>query len=70
MWERNKDSDKDIAHTATMVDCAVIMDDATCRSMLVSTLMIYEDFVATGDAIFDKVVSAGDDLGLDRDNFH
>ena len=70
MWERSKDSDNDIAHTSTMVDCAIIMNDTTCRSMLMGTFMIDENFVGSSDSIFDKVVSSGDDLGLDRNNFH
>ena len=70
MWERSKDSDNDIAHTSTMVDCAIIMNDTTCRSMLMGSFMIDEDFIGSSDSIFDKVVSSGDDLGLDRNNFH
>ena len=70
MWERSKDSDNDIAHTSTMVDCAIIMNDTTCRSMLMGTFMIDENFIGSSDSIFDKVVSSGDDLGLDRNNFH
>ena len=70
MWERSKDSDNDIAHTSTMVDCAIIMNDTTCRSMLVGTFMIDENFIGSSDSIFDKVVSSSDDLGLDRNNFH
>ena len=53
-----------------MVNCAIIMNDTTCRSMLMGTFMIDENFIATGDSIFDIVFSAGDDLGLDRNNFH
>ena len=70
MWERSKDSDKNIANATTVVDCAVIMDDTSSRSVLMGTFMIDEDFIATCDSVFDKVVSAGDDLGLDRDDFH
>ena len=70
MWEGSKDSDKDVAHTSTMVNCTIIMNDTTCRSMLMGTFMIDENFIATGDSVFDKVVSSGDDLGLDRNNFH
>ena len=69
MWERSKDSDKDIANATTMVDCAVIMDDTSSRSVLMGAFMIDEDFIATCDSVFDKIVSAGDYLGLDRDDF-
>ena len=70
MWEGSKDSDKDVAHTSTMVDCTIIMNDTTSRSMLMSTFMIDENFIATGDSVFDIVFSASDDLGLYRNNFH
>ena len=53
MWERSKDSDKDIANAATMVDCAVIMDDTSSRSVLMGAFMIDEDFIATCDSVFD-----------------
>ena len=53
MWERSKDSDKDIANATTMVDCAVIMDDTSSRSVLMGTFMIDEDFIATCDSVFD-----------------
>lgn len=53
-----------------MVDCAIMLNYTTCRSMLVGTFMIDEDFIGSSDSIFDKVVSSGNDLGLDRNNFH
>ena len=70
VWERSKDSDKDIANATTMVNCAVIVNDTSCRSVLMCTFMIDKDFITTGDSIFDKIVGSGYDLGLDRNNFH
>ena len=70
VWERSKDSDKDIANATTMVNCAVIVNDTSCRSVLMCTFMIDKDLITTGDSIFDKIVGSGYDLGLDRNNFH
>ena len=50
-------------------DSAIVVNNASSRSMYVSTFMINKNFIGTNDTIFDGVDGSSDDLSLDGDDF-
>ena len=51
-------------------DSTIVVNNASSRSMHMSTFMINENFISTNDTIFDGVDGSSDDLSLDGDDFN
>ena len=51
VWKGHEDFHKNVA--LTVLDSAIALDDASGRPVLVSSLVIDEDLISAGDAVFD-----------------
>jgi hypothetical protein len=51
VWKGHEDFHKNVA--LTVLDSTIALDDASCRPMLVSSLVIDKDLISAGDTVFD-----------------